>query len=514
MGSDNIKGINTVTNNPNQINLAPNKGPKGHKIALVGAIIVLAAFLIFVFASYEGYLPFLKISSSSNPYFSVANVQQLSSTVSKLSNSSGPFNLSYSFLLSLSADAGSSTFSYNLPINGYIAHYTPYSKETADISLGTLIKDIETLHGTTNSSFPKFLYNINITALSNSSYENLCIPFTMLSSATNQNLSEEGSEFNDSSVNNDSLFCLSLKNSNLTSLSNSTSLLNISSVLNSSNLSQFSNYLQVKYIKSDTYNGDGCSLLDMNTTAAFESKYNFSMGFSFCFSNSYGIPLYGNLMLNLTKDSAEIMQLFNPTGNLSSLPNFSNIILSASLKSAFNPVPSSSSIISTLPKGSYLINQTLLSKMIFAVEHLSGSPSITVKTPKALLSYVDSYIPGMVFSSNLSAGYGGYAFYLNSPKQGIFEVFSYSPTSAYNNFSELYTSFLYLPSKYNITIDGQPAVGSNYTSTSDYSYQFYTMYKGGILSISAYAPLNTSYLTELNNTILKMVESLPLQDIS
>jgi hypothetical protein len=128
-----------------QISSTPNKGQIGHKTTGIIVIIVLLAVLVFVFASYEGYIPFLKLSTSANPYYSVANVQQLSSAVSRLQNSSGPFNISYSLLLSLSATSGTSVFSFNLPINGYIAHYKPYIKQTADINLGALVKDIDSL---------------------------------------------------------------------------------------------------------------------------------------------------------------------------------------------------------------------------------------------------------------------------------------------------------------------------------------------------------------------------------
>ncbi len=163
-----------------QINSISDNSAKKHKFVAIAAVIVLAVFLIFIFASYEGYVPFLKISPASNPYYSVANVQQLSSTVLKLQNSSGPFNISYSLLLSLSATSGASVFSFNLPINGYISHYKPYTKETADLDLGALVKDISSLSSSINvSSFPKFLNTVNLTLLSNISYGTLCIPFSM-----------------------------------------------------------------------------------------------------------------------------------------------------------------------------------------------------------------------------------------------------------------------------------------------------------------------------------------------
>ena len=501
----------SIPNNKIQFNPTPNSGAKGPNFVLIAVIIVLAAFLIFIFASYEGYLPFFKLSTTSNPYYSVANVQQLSSTVSKLSNSSGPFNLSYSFLLSLSAKAGASVFSFGLPINGYIAHYKPYTKETADINVETLLKDFAGLSSSINiSSFPKFLDIVNLTLISNSSYGTLCIPFSMIASAQNTSLSAIGSTVNDSSINNNSLLCVSLKMSNLTD--SIQSLLSNKSA-NISNLSKFNNYIQVKYMKDESYNGNSCSLLDINTTPAFESKYNASIGFNFCFSNTYGVPLYGNFILNLTKDSSRILSLLNSSGNTAGAPNISSIIISASLKSAFNPAPTSSASLSTLPKGSYTVNQTLLSQIISS--SITKQPVSTVATPKALLSYVDSYVPGMVFESNVSynsVNNGDFLFYLNNPNDGILEAFSYNPT--FINSSDLYGVFSYLPNVYNLTIDGQPAIGSNSTFGSDYSYIFYTIYKDNMYSVSASAPLNTSYLRELNDTIMKMVENLPLQDIN
>ena len=498
-----------MDDNSIQINKIPNNEAKKRKLVGIVAVVILAVFLIFIFASYEGYVPFLKISSSSTPYYSVANIHQLSSTISKLQNSSGPFNLSYNLLLSLSATAGSSVFSFNLPINGYIAHYTPYTRGTANIDLGALAKDIASLSSSINvSSFPKALDTINLTLFSNISYATLCIPFSMIASLTNSSISTVGAALNDSSVTSNSLFCASLKTSNLTNSTLPT--INQSAIV--SNLSQFSNYLQVKYIKGASYNGNPCSLLDINTTPAFESKYNVSMGYSFCFSNSYGIPLYGNFILNLTKDSSMITKILNSSGNMAAAPNFSDVILSASLKSAFNPPPTSSAGLAILPKGSYVLNKTMLSRLISSFA--PTSQPITVSTPKALLSYVDSYVPGMVFASNLSYNFGNqtdFYFYLNSPSNGIAETFGYSP--ALINSSDLYNSSSYLSNIYNLTIDGQPAVGSNFSFVSEYSYIFYTIYNGKEYAISASAPLNTSYLTELNNTILKMVKDLPLQDI-
>ena len=497
-----------------QINSISDNSAKKHKFVAIAAVIVLAVFLIFIFASYEGYVPFLKISPASNPYYSVANVQQLSSTVLKLQNSSGPFNISYSLLLSLSATSGASVFSFNLPINGYISHYKPYTKETADLDLGALVKDISSLSSSINvSSFPKFLNRVNLTLLSNISYGTLCIPFSMVASAENTNLSFVGSGLNDSKINNNSLLCVSLKTSNLTNSSIISGILSKQSS-NITNLSQFSDYVQVKYIKGESYKGNACSLLDINTTPAFESEYNASMGFSFCLSNTYGVPLDGNFVLNLTGDSSKIMSLLNSTGNVGSAPKFTNIIFSASLKSTFNPVPASASSLTILPAGSYTINKTSLSELISSFNP-GLEPISNVPTPKALLSYVDSYIPSMVFAGNLSYNSTNNAdlyFYLNNPTYGIAETFDYSP--AYINSSDVYSYFSYLPNSYNLTIDGQPAVGSNSTFGSDYSYVFYTVSGGNEYSISASAPLNTSYLVQLNNTIMKMVKNLPLQYIN
>ncbi len=354
-----------------QINPIPNSGAKKHKLVAIAAIIVLAVFLIFIFASYRGHAPSSSVSPTSNPYYSVANVQQLTSTVSKLQNSSSPFNLSYSLLLSLSATAGASVFSFNLPINGYMAHYSPYTRETANIDLGTLVKDIASLSSSINvSSFPAALDTVNLTLLSNISHGTLCIPFSMIASVEKAPISSIGSALNDSKVNNNSLFCVSLKISNLT---NSASSILSSKSANISNLSQLNNYLQVKYIKDESYNGNSCSLLDINTTSAFESKYNASMGFSFCFSNIYGMPLYGNFIVNLTKDSSEIMSLLNSSGNTTQVPKFTNIILSASLKSAFNPAPASGLSLSSLPVGSYVLNESRFLEMLGFL----SAPSVT-----------------------------------------------------------------------------------------------------------------------------------------
>ncbi len=412
-----------------QIGSISGKGVRRHNFALIATVIVLVAFLIFIFASYEGYVPFLKLSSSSNPYYSVANIQQLSSTVSKLSNSSSPFNLSYSLSLSLSATAGASAFSFNLPVNGYIAHYKPYTKETADLNIGALVKDISSLSSSINlSSFPKFLDTVNLTLLSNISYGTLCIPFSMIASAENTSLSLAGSAVNDSNVNNNSLLCVSLKTSNLTNSSIISGILSNQSA-NISNLSKFNNYVQVKYLKGESYNGNPCSLLDINTTSAFESKYNASMGFSFCFSNVYGMPLYGNFVLNLTKESSAIMNFLNSSGNAASMPNFSNIILSASLKSAFNPAPTSSSGLSSLPAGSYTLNESTLLKMLGFL----STPSVTVSTsgfsPFAIGSTVcnstGTYLVGIV---------GGLPFGASNVTFDNFTIYSPSGFSPSDNF--------------------------------------------------------------------------------
>ncbi|MGC8533827.1 MAG: hypothetical protein ACP5MV_04355 [Candidatus Parvarchaeum sp.] len=345
---DDSTGVQT---NPTSIQLGPMpKGSKKHRYVAIAAIIVLAVFLIFIFASYRGYIPFLKVSAASNPYYSVSNFNQLASVSSKLSNTSGPFNMSYSFLLSLGAKSGSSVFSFNLPINGYLAHYKPYNRVAANVDLGTLVKDIASLGiGINTSSFPSAFNTINLTLLSNVSYDTLCIPFSMIASAEKVNLSDLGAALNDSAINSGSLMCFVSKTSGL---KNSSSLANLSSINNS--LMQYSNYLQVKFLKGETYNGNSCSLLNINTTSAFQSKYNASMGFSFCFSNVYGVPLYGSFILNLTKDSSTIMKIFNSSAsNL----NVSSLVLSATLKSSFNPIPSSASSLISFPVGSYTFNE-------------------------------------------------------------------------------------------------------------------------------------------------------------
>ncbi len=507
---------------PNQTKLDVNSigsngmGKKKSALPIAVAVIVIA-IIVFIFASYEGYVPFLKISATSNPYYSVSNFNQLASVSSKLSNTSGPFNMSYSVLLSLSATAGTSIFSFNLPVNGYISHYSPYTKETAKINVLSLLKSIAALNSRANiSTFPSALYYINLTSIDNRTYSSLCIPFVMISQASNQTLAEVGASVNDTNINNASLLCLSLKTDSMSALAqNITSLLNSSGNLPNQNFSAVNNtiskYLQVKYIKGASYNGQGCSILDINSTPEFENKYNTSIGFSFCFSNSYGVPLEGSFIINLTKDSAIINKLLNSSLSLS------NLVLSAKLKSTFNPAPSSASSLSTLPTGSFVINQTLLSHIITAAEISSGIQP-TISTPKALLSYVDSYIPGMVFASNLSSDYSGYTnyyFYLNNPQNGISETFGVYPSiPSINNFSQLYDSLSYLPNRYNITIGGEPGVASNSTFFNTYSYQFYTLYNGNEYSLSAAVPVNSSYVTELNSTILKMVKNLPLQYIS
>ena len=156
---------------PNQTKLDVNSigsngmGKKKSALPIAVAVIVIA-IIVFIFASYEGYVPFLKISATSNPYYSVSNFNQLASVSSKLSNNSGPFNMSYSVLLSLSATAGTSIFSFNLPVNGYISHYSPYTKETAKINVLSLLKSIAALNSQANiSTFPSALYYINLTSI-------------------------------------------------------------------------------------------------------------------------------------------------------------------------------------------------------------------------------------------------------------------------------------------------------------------------------------------------------------
>ncbi|MEM0143590.1 MAG: hypothetical protein QXL94_06530 [Candidatus Parvarchaeum sp.] len=357
---------NAPMDNSTMIPVNPiNAGKKKHKLAAILAAVVLIVFLVFVFISYEGYVPFLKLSSPSNPYYGVTNVQQLSSAVSKLSNSSGPFNLSYNLLLSAGASIGTSSFSFNLPVNGYLAHFSPYTRASMDINLLPLLKDIKNLNSSLNlSSIPSFLYNINFTALSNHTASSLCVPFLMIAKAANTSVSVIGFGLNDSNANNGSLFCLSIKKNSLAGIGG-----NLSSYINNTNLNNtnlsavnasINKYIQVKVIKGEVYNGNACSILDINTTAVYESKYNVSMGASFCFSNNYGMPLYGSFILNLGKESSLLSKGFNSTTNISSL------VFSAQLKSTFNPAPSLSAI-NALPLGSYTLNSTQLSDILAGI---------------------------------------------------------------------------------------------------------------------------------------------------
>ncbi len=355
---------NSMNGNTNQttINVSTTRSSsRSHTPIIFAVVIIVIAVIIVIFASYQGYLP-LKIFGSSSPYYSVANVQQLSSATAKLENSSGPFNMSYSLLLSLGGTYNKIDFGFNLPVNGYIAHYSSYTRQTANIDFGSLIKDIAALNMSFNTSlFPSFLDTINLTEESNSTGGDLCVPFSMLANVANTPLATIGASLNDSDVSNSSLFCIGIKTMNVTS--NITSLLGLLNLpSNSTNLNSVNNYTAIKFVKSATYNGNPCSLLDINTTNAFESKYNMSMGFDFCFSNSYGVPLYGNFMLNLSKDSTVLGSLTNPS------LNFSNLVLNAQFKSEFNSAPVSTATLIALPKGSYVTSAEGL-QTIVSVEH-------------------------------------------------------------------------------------------------------------------------------------------------
>ncbi|MCL5420814.1 MAG: hypothetical protein M1284_03655 [Candidatus Parvarchaeota archaeon] len=351
-------------------------GGKKRNILPVIAVVIVAIVVIFIFASYKGYVPFIHISSSSNPYYNVANIKQLGSVVTGLSNTSGPFNLSYSLLLNLGARAGSSSFSFSLPINGHIAHYSPYTRAVVGINLLALIKSISALNtGVNLSSFPSFLDQINITAISNKTGGDICVPFGFLAKAGNQSASSIGFMLNDSSAQNSSLFCIGSTAKNAAeNLSYLSSLLNINgSAINSSsavNLSQ-SKYLTVKFVKDVSYNGNSCSLVDINTTSAFESKQNASMSFDFCFSNSYGVPLYGGFILNLSKESSQLSALLTAM-NISKGANLSNIVFSAKLQSSFNPAPLQNAV-SLMPAGSYTMNLSQLTSLINLARQNSGS---------------------------------------------------------------------------------------------------------------------------------------------
>lgn len=500
---DSSTGIQT---NPKSTRLGPmpNNGSKNHRYVAIAAIIVLAVFLIFIFASYEGYVPFLKLSAAANPYYSVANVQQLSSAVSKLQNSSSPFNLSYSLLLSLSATSGASEFSFNLPVNGYIAHANPYTKETGDVDLGALVKEVGSLSKSINlSSFPKFLDTVNITLLSNSSsYGTLCIPFSMLASAENTSLSVIGSAVNDSKINNNSLLCVPLKASNITNSSAISGILS-KSLTNVSNISQLNNYVQVKYLKSDSYNGNQCSLLDINTTSAFQSKYNSSMSFSFCFSNNYGVPLYGSFVLNLSKDSTAIGRLLN-------FPmNFSNIVLSAQLKSSFNSAPSSSAM-AILPVGSYTLNDSIVSEILSELFLTRNTAAPTVQTPQALLSYLDSYFPGMRFIPENS--YSNYYYFVSqnsssgSTSPGIYMTFADGPSSYPNS------SAIYSPGDLNISVGGFPGVETSSSYNGGSYIVTNTVVNGVQYTIDGFS-VGNSYSKELNSSFTGMLKNINLSYI-
>jgi hypothetical protein len=490
---------------PKQIPTADIQSRKHKGIIPIAAVVIVVIVAIFIFASYEGYIPFLKISTSTNPYYSVANIQQLSSVSSSISNKSNPFNMSYDFTLQLKAKTGPLNLSFNLPIKGFVEHYSPVTRQTANIYLVNLQKQVAALSGSNISSLPSAFDILNLTILTNSTGGELCVPFSVLLDGSNPNIQAKGLLLNDTSLTNSSLICIYVNDKNIISnplsLLNSTSSLNISQ-LNVSELNGLNKSLTIKFVNNEVYNGNKCSLISINTTNSFEKEYNASFGFDLCFSNSYGVALYGNFLLNLTKDAGVISSILGSSG---SAPSFSNIIISGSLTSSFENPPVSLSSVSSLPSGSYSTN---LSRLVgLAQANLGGATS--VQAPAALSNYVKTYFPSLVLDQNLSSS-GYYTF--SSPAlilpnstvytPGIRLVFSSYPALG-ENLSELIS---YSTSYENISIDGYAGLETNYTSGNVSVDVAYILANGNLYAVSGDATgslygaqFNSSFPVMLNN---------------
>ncbi len=380
---------------PKQIPTADIQSRKHKGIIPIAAVVIVVIVAIFIFASYEGYIPFLKISTSTNPYYSVANIQQLSSVSSSISNKSNPFNMSYDFTLQLKAKTGPLNLSFNLPIKGFVEHYSPVTRQTANIYLVNLQKQVAALSGSNISSLPSAFDILNLTILTNSTGGELCVPFSVLLDGSNPNIQAKGLLLNDTSLTNSSLICIYVNDKNIISnplsLLNSTSSLNISQ-LNVSELNGLNKSLTIKFVNNEVYNGNKCSLISINTTNSFEKEYNASFGFDLCFSNSYGVALYGNFLLNLTKDAGVISSILGSSG---SAPSFSNIIISGSLTSSFENPPVSLSSVSSLPAGSYSANLTKFLKSIHPTSYTQSLETV-------LYSFADNSTSGMFPLSSLT----------------------------------------------------------------------------------------------------------------
>ncbi len=361
-------------NNPNNIQIQTlSSGPeipskKSGKILPVIVAVVVVVIVVVVLLSYTGYLKISSVKPSQSPYYSVSNVSQLASTAATLGSKSAAYNLSYSFSLGLDVNAGPVALDLNLPINGYEAHYLTDSKESTSINLLSLVNSLSSINKSLASEFPAYLDILNLSSFTNSTGGSLCIPFSLLVSAARAPASDIGAALNDSSATNSSLLCiyLPLKNAMYNYSAISSDLSNLSDILpevNSNTTKNVSNeinrYLNVKFVKNTSYNGNPCALINIAT-----SKDNISFNSQFCFSNTYGVPLNGSFVLNLTKVASNISSLLNKA---SSNVTASNMAITGSLSTSFRTPPSSLSAVSSLPAGSHVMNDTQLLDMISSV---------------------------------------------------------------------------------------------------------------------------------------------------
>ncbi len=387
MDTDNSSSQNNNMNTDIPVSTVPPK--RMGKILPITAIVVVIVLAVIIL-SYAGYIPISALHTSQSPYYSVSNVSQLAATAASIGSKSGPYNMSYSFTLGLAVNAGPIALNLNLPIKGYEAHYGNNSRDSISMDLGSLVNGLAAINKSIESSFPSALDTVNFSSIINSTGGSLCIPFSLLTDLVHTNASNLGFEFNDSAATNSSLLCiyLPIKNAayNYSALGNEISgLSSLSPSLNSTAAKNISNkinkYITIKFVKTASYNGNACSLVSIASTNAFESKSNVSFSSSFCFSNEYGIALNGSFTFNITKIAGGLLSSLSGSNTSNSNLSVTNAVLTGRLSSSPVVAPVSASALTSLPAGSYTMNITQLTSLLFAFGSF---------TPPTIVSNADS----------------------------------------------------------------------------------------------------------------------------
>lgn len=265
-------------------------------VGIIAIVVVVAVVSLVLFTGV------LKPSSSTTPtqlnFQTVSNGQQAEQQISKGLNSTSQFNITYTGSLALLISAGTREFSATVPFILSLSKYnlTVYRAAVSATNLSSL----SALLGASGNS--------SLSSLSPSSNSFNEIGFSNGTGAVSCSL-------------NSTYLCTYTKQPPISLLNESLGLFGSVAPSVSSNTT---NDVNLTFIKTETYNGNNCSL--MNLTLPGASFQNFTAGFGkstpaikteICLSNSVGLPVFMDFtatIINSTMDlSASLSFTFGAT---------------------------------------------------------------------------------------------------------------------------------------------------------------------------------------------------------